>query len=467
MSSEIKNEFKKLCGVSGEENTDDIQPIKFKLRQNKDIKGTSKMQEILFNWCGNVIRKFYKKETDEIFYILKKIFDYIIVMLLDKKINRKYLQLIGCLCIFMSCKIYRDEDNEDNDKEENMIKEIVEYTDNSYTYEALYEIIEHFLKYNKDFINGCIKEVHNRKKHQKQLEDENTGESKFDSVYTCFPNEEKCSLVDILGEDKFATEIFKNGEGCVHYKKGDQMGDESLYGKVYYTCCDEDDCNHITKIVNFSGRYKTTRSEFMKELRFGQQASKLGVGPTISNAYLTEDKGIIVMERLELSLLEYIARFIERVKPDDPDDIVYNFAKIVANNISKLLVIMHSNGLFHGDLHAGNIMIEKKGREYSFKLIDFGRTEKIPQNMMLCLKNDYYDSTDIYSRFNYEYRLAYDLYSTDIIEYMEKNGVLTDKQKNACKLFSTTFRAELDKNRIAEQQFLIPLQVGYIVDYDC
>ena len=85
MSSEIKNEFKKLCGVSGEENTDDIQPIKFKLRQNKDIKGTSKMQEILFNWCGNVIRKFYKKETDEIFYILKKIFDYIIVMLLDKK----------------------------------------------------------------------------------------------------------------------------------------------------------------------------------------------------------------------------------------------------------------------------------------------------------------------------------------------------------------------------------------------
>lgn len=198
----------------------------------------------------------------------------------------------------------------------------------------------------------------------------------FDAVLTCQSGDKRCSLVDIVNDEKIANYIFYNNEKqCAYYKKGDQMGQPSLFGSIYYTCCDEEDkppkkCNHITKIVKFNNRQDFLN--FYNEITAHQIAAKAGLAPAIVKVYLTEKQGIIIMQKMKETLFELILRNIELfITLKIPEERVRVIARGWATEIGKLLIRFHELGLLHNDAHANNFMLDDKGKLY---MIDFGRT---------------------------------------------------------------------------------------------
>lgn len=198
----------------------------------------------------------------------------------------------------------------------------------------------------------------------------------FDAALRCQSGDKRCSLVDIINDEKIAKYIFYNNEKqCAYYKKGDQMGQPSLFGSIYYTCCDEENkppknCNHITKIVKFNNRKDYLN--FYQEITAHQIAAKAGLAPAIVKVYLTEKQGIIIMQKMKETLWEIMHRNIELfITLKIPEERVREIARGWATEIGKLLIRFHELGLLHNDAHANNFMLDDKGKLY---MIDFGRT---------------------------------------------------------------------------------------------
>ena len=219
----------------------------------------------------------------------------------------------------------------------------------------------------------CINDPAKKVKSSRKYPDIPVGP--FDAVLTCQSGDKRCSLVDIVNDEKIANYIFYNNEKqCAYYKKGDQMGQPSLFGSIYYTCCDEEDkppkkCNHITKIVKFNNRQDYLN--FYDEITAHQIAAKSGLAPAIVKVYLTEKQGIIIMQKMKETLWELMRRNIELfITLKIPEKRVREIAGQWATEIGKLLAKFHDLGLLHNDAHANNFMLDK-GKLY---MIDFGRT---------------------------------------------------------------------------------------------
>jgi tRNA A-37 threonylcarbamoyl transferase component Bud32 len=103
------------------------------------------------------------------------------------------------------------------------------------------------------------------------------------------------------------------------------------------------------------------REVFVDEVMYHQTAAKLGIAPAILDAYVSPGKGMIVMQEVEgaRTLREYMLS-----KKTD--------AEIVdtARQIARLVDRLHRAGIYHGDLHDENVMVDRHGRVW---LIDFGR----------------------------------------------------------------------------------------------
>jgi tRNA A-37 threonylcarbamoyl transferase component Bud32 len=198
----------------------------------------------------------------------------------------------------------------------------------------------------------------------------------FDAALRCQSGDKRCSLVDIVNDENIAKYIFYNNEKqCAYYKKGDQMGQPSLFGSIYYTCCDEEDkppkkCNHITKIVKFNNRQDYLN--FYSEISAHQIAAKAGLAPAIVKVYLTEKQGIIIMQKMKETLWELMSRNMGLfITLKIPEERVREIARGWATEVGKLLVEFHHLGMLHNDTHSNNFMLDDKGKLY---MIDFGRT---------------------------------------------------------------------------------------------
>jgi uncharacterized protein YjbI with pentapeptide repeats len=198
----------------------------------------------------------------------------------------------------------------------------------------------------------------------------------FDAAVRCEPYDKRCSIADIVDDEKMAKIIFYNrGKQCSYYKKGNQMGERSLSGSIYYTCCDEKDkppheCNHVTKIVTF--KRSQDFDDFYREVRAHQLAAKAGLAPEIVKVYLTATHGIIIMQKMKETLSELIDRHIAIFRSKKTSEkCVRHIVRGWATEIGTLLVKLHQLGMLHNDAHRNNFMVDENGKFY---MIDFGKT---------------------------------------------------------------------------------------------
>lgn len=258
----------------------------------------------------------------------------------------------------------------------------------------------------------------------------------FDHEIECKDKDKRCSLKQIVKDEAFAAYILYNGKGCAHYKKGDKMGKSSRYGSVYYTCCNEPgrpkDCSHITKIVKF-GKSSTT-DMFHQEVMIQQMAAKKKIAPPVVKAYISTKQGIVVMKRLEQTLLDYIASFL-RTSPSPAA--IRQRAKKIAKQFCKLVFRLHKMGITHGDLHVNNIMFQ--GERMYF--IDYGKATIRPITRG--------------HRFNYEYRLLDDYQDWKVfansIHYLKNTKTITNAN---IRLFYDTYFQSIRDEKAKEEKDL-------------
>lgn len=250
--------------------------------------------------------------------------------------------------------------------------------------------------------------------------------NEFDKEIVCEDDDDRCSLDNIL-KDEDASYVYYNGKGCAHYKKGDRMGKPSRYGTVYYTCCGLNNCNHVTKIVKF-GNTNTTEM-FHEEIMLQQMAAKEKIAPPISNAYISSKHGIVVMKKMDETMLDHLTVFLQ-TNPSRSK--ITLKAKKFATAFCELVMKLHSIGILHGDLHVDNIMF-KSNKMY---LIDFGkaRLKKITRG----------------HRLNYEYRQLDDYtswkYLASSIHKNHKNTGITDANiKLFYDVYFDTIRSKKEK----------------------
>ena len=239
----------------------------------------------------------------------------------------------------------------------------------------------------------------------------------FRNILKCEKGDKRCSLADIL-DDKGDAALYimydSEDKQCIYYKKGDQMGQPSAFGSVYYTCCDEKNknpkkCKHITKIIKIMNQ--KDRDNFVSETFTHQYIAKAGLAPRIVKSYITEKHGIIIMEKMKETLGELMARTEFKKMSENK---VRNIARGWATEIGRLIVNINKMGLFHNDAHANNFMTDNKGKFY---MIDFGRTKKIHYKQItiggehlvsLCNEHDLttknYSTEKCIGMLEYEYR---------------------------------------------------------------
>lgn len=124
----------------------------------EQLTGTEKMRAILLNWCRDVLSVYFKDNKlviDSAFLSVKLLFDYITFTLLNGRLNRSYIQLIGCVCLFFAIKlsyyfIGKKKEVESDSFQLQLLKKFSHYTDNSYTFYQIFELINCMME-NNDF----------------------------------------------------------------------------------------------------------------------------------------------------------------------------------------------------------------------------------------------------------------------------------------------------------------------------
>lgn len=185
--------------------------------------------------------------------------------------------------------------------------------------------------------------------------------------------DKRCFIGDIVEDEEYASLVFYNAEGCAMYKKGGQMGHKSAFGVVYHTCCGEEEpCHHITKIVKFRAdrEIKYEQANFHKEVMLQQKVAKAGLAPSIVTSYMTPTQGIVVMEKMNKTLLDHMNDYLMYAQLHNlstPE--IEKTAEIFAINMGELLIRLHQQGIYHQDAHLNNVMTNRDNR---LIFIDFG-----------------------------------------------------------------------------------------------
>lgn len=131
---------------------------------------------------------------------------------------------------------------------------------------------------------------------------------------------------------------------------------------VSFEACLQDQCDYVAKLVKIADDEE--KQAFRMECALAKHASLHGFGPIVRRVSLcvpapdndeTEMFGIIIMEKLKCTLDFYRKK--------------YELTEADCDSILEAMTKMHESGIWHSDLHDGNIMQRFDG---SFVMIDFG-----------------------------------------------------------------------------------------------
>jgi serine/threonine protein kinase len=147
-------------------------------------------------------------------------------------------------------------------------------------------------------------------------------------------------------------------------------------GITYLACC-HSDCTHVMKIEEISMRRELAREDFKNEAELSIEFSDKGIGPKVIAEYIGKDVGIIIMEKLTMTLYELLQMWKDR----GPNYFGGEALRILKKKYLDVVKKLHNLGYVHGDLHLNNVMIrihkdslvgELRSGQYKLKLIDFG-----------------------------------------------------------------------------------------------
>jgi tRNA A-37 threonylcarbamoyl transferase component Bud32 len=145
----------------------------------------------------------------------------------------------------------------------------------------------------------------------------------------------------------------------IAYKVGKKIGDFSVNGYVKELCTDTCD-EFVAKFVPFYGDINVSHARFDNEVNISKLADEYGFGPRVETSFKCEYFGVIVMQRLYKTFSVLL----------DDIDVDNEMISKVKSDANRLVGIMHSHGIYHGDLHSSNIMVD---RELNPFIIDFGK----------------------------------------------------------------------------------------------
>lgn len=151
----------------------------------------------------------------------------------------------------------------------------------------------------------------------------------------------------------------------------------------------------VLKVLVITSRARL--QEFINEAHYTRKAALLGVAPALLEVLIAHDArgrtfGLLLMERADVSLYTLAKMSPLESLPSDLAAFYRHPARRVSlfkqyiEQVPRLLATLHRNGIAHGDLHTGNIMLRrvctevpppgsarKHGERVRFYIIDYGR----------------------------------------------------------------------------------------------
>jgi tRNA A-37 threonylcarbamoyl transferase component Bud32 len=139
-----------------------------------------------------------------------------------------------------------------------------------------------------------------------------------------------------------------------------RIGAYSTFGKIYITCTDENDCNYVSKWVNWRNL-----EMLYKEAAIQLIVSNHGLAPKPRQILVCNEGGLLIMDKVKGDTLynKLTAEYTLETKKKIIDDTFECFKKL------------HLLGYVHRDAHLNNIMVEEGTNR--IQLIDFGLSEDI------------------------------------------------------------------------------------------
>lgn len=174
----------------------------------------------------------------------------------------------------------------------------------------------------------------------------------------------------VIGQDKIRDLYYVN-----HIDTGDYSSTYTVFdGTSYFVL------KHVFNFLEEGVEIEVKPEDIENEIQMHLRAAAIGIAPQIEFAFLFELGGVIVMERIDLTLETYLTTM-----PLPP-------IETLSSDILNLLVTLHGLNIRHGDPHNENIMFKLVGGGvYKPILIDYGLSIYRPNGLSeKDIRRDYY-----------------------------------------------------------------------------
>jgi len=194
---------------------------------------------------------------------------------------------------------------------------------------------------------------------------------------------------------------------------GDKLSNQGAHSEVRIACI-KNDCNYIAKImtiVTSSNKYSTEYDFMRNEMIITKQMSNIGIAPTIYDMSLSNEKGLMIMDRYDGTLKELLWLYqTDKTLP------IEMMLKSIENMINK----MHDQGVVHRDLNPDNILYTI---DRLVAISDFGSALYSKSEELRELDRNFFRCTmDAYNKINNgeNYDDIWDIY-LDIVSFERPN----------------------------------------------